>query len=32
MCKKYDTFKDLKPFYLYSEKSGFEPPSVKHNI
>ena len=32
MCKKYYRFKDVKPFFLYSEKSGFEPPGVKHNI
>ena len=30
--KKYYLFKNVKPYYLYSEKSGFEPPGVKHNI
>ena len=29
MCKKYYRFKDVKSFFLYSEKSGFEPPGVK---
>ena len=29
MCKKYNRFKDVKSFFLYSEKSGFEPPGVK---
>ena len=33
MCKnKFYSFKCVKLFYLYSEKSGFEPPGVKHNI
>ena len=30
-CIKYYQF-FIKILYLYSEKSGFEPPGVKHNI